>query len=126
MSLNRKLAHNPFAQFIGKVAGTILALLATTQILRYLGPTEYGKFHIILTVVQLAGIIGDLGLYLIALNDLSRPDKDHNHVASQHLIFRFYLDAVYLGVMIMIALFVPYEPAIKWGIIVMSFSNIFI
>ena len=116
MSLNRKLAHNTFAQFIGKVAGTILALLATTQILRYLGPTEYGKLHIILTVVQITGIVADLGSYLIVLSDISHPSRDHTHIMSQHFIFRVYLNGAYLVLMMLLSLVVPYESVIRWGI----------
>ena len=125
MSLNRKLAHNTFAQFIGKVAGTILALLATTQILRYLGPTEYGKFHIILTVVQITGIVADLGLYLIVLSDISHPSRDHTHIMSQHFIFRVYLNGAYLVLMMLLSLVVPYESVIRWGIALMAISNSF-
>ncbi len=126
MSLNRKLAHNTLYQFIGKAIGTILALFATTQLLRYLGPVQYGKFHIILTFVQITGIIADMGLYLIVLNDISQPKFNHHNIISQNLIFRFYLNLIYLAGMGLLALVAPYELAIKLGIFLMSFSNVFI
>lgn len=126
MSLNRKLAHNTLYQFIGKAIGTVLALFATTQLLRYLGPSEYGKFHIILTFVQITGIIADMGLYLIVLNDISQHKNNHHHIISQNFIFRFYLNLIYLAGMGLLALILPYESAIKLGIFLMSFSNIFI
>lgn len=125
MSLNRKLAHNTLAQFIGKMAGTLLALLATTQILRYLGPSEYGKFHIILTIVQITGIVADLGLYLIVLNDISHPARDHKHVMSQHFVFRVYLNGIYLAAMAALSFALPYESVIRWGIALMAISNSF-
>ena len=99
MSTTRALAHNTLIQFIGKAVGTVLALFASTLLFRYLGPSEYGKFHIILTIVQLSGIIGDLGLYLIVLNDISHPKRESNHVLSQHFMFRMYLNAMYLLIM---------------------------
>lgn len=126
MSTTRALAHNTLVQFIGKAVGTALALFASTFLFRYLGPADYGKFHIILTIVQLSGIIGDLGLYLIVLNDISHPKRDHNHVVSQHFMFRLYLNALYLLIMAAIALIAPYESAIRLGIFLMSFSNMFI
>lgn len=126
MSTTRALLHNTLIQFIGKAIGTALALVASTLLFRYLGPAEYGKFHIILTIVQLSGIIGDLGLYLIVLNDISHPKRDHNHIVSQHFMFRLYLNAMYLFIMAAIALIVPYESAIRLGIFLMSFSNMFI
>lgn len=125
MSLNRKLAHNTLAQFVGKALGTLLALLATTQILRYLGPTEYGKFHIILTVVQVTGIVADFGLYLIVLNDISHPSRDHKHVMSQHFVFRVYLNGIYLAAMAALSFALPYESVIRWGIALMAISNSF-
>ena len=126
MSTTRTLAHNTLIQFIGKAVGTVLALFASTLLFRYLGPSEYGKFHIILTIVQLSGIIGDLGLYLIVLNDISHPKRESNHVLSQHFMFRMYLNAMYLLIMAAVALVAPYESAIRLGIFLMSFSNIFI
>ncbi len=126
MSTTRVLAHNTLIQFIGKAVGTALALFASTLLFRYLGPADYGKFHIILTIVQLSGIIGDLGLYLIVLNDISNPKRGANHVVSQHFMFRLYLNAMYLLIMAAISLIAPYESAIRLGIFLMSFSNMFI
>jgi O-antigen/teichoic acid export membrane protein len=126
MSLNRKLAHNTLYQFAGKGVGTLLALVAATALFRYLGPVQYGKFHIILTFVQLAGIMADMGLYLIVLQDISHPPAGHRHIISQNFVFRFYLNLIYLAGMGLLALILSYEPVIKWGIFLMSFSNSFI
>lgn len=126
MSLNRKLAHNTLWQFGGRIVGTLLAVVALSQLFRYLGPTEYGRFHIIVTIVQMAGIIADMGLYLIVLNDISRPDSNHHQIISQNFVFRFYLNILYLIATALLVLVLPYESAIKLGIFLMSFSNIFI
>lgn len=126
MSLNRKLAHNTFWQFGGRIIGTLLAVVALSQLFRYLGPTAYGQFHIIVTIVQMAGIIADMGLYLIVLNDISRPDKNHHDIISQNFVIRCYLNLGYLVLMGFVALVAPYESAIRLGIFLMSFSNIFV
>jgi len=126
MSLNRKIAHNTIWQFGGKIVGTALAVIAMSQLFRYLGPKGYGKFHIIVTFVQVAGIIVDFGIYLIVLNKISDPKKSDNEVISQSLVFRFYLNLVYLLLMGLLALVLPYESAIKIGIFLMSFSNVFL
>lgn len=113
-------------QFGGRIIGTLLAVIALSQMLRFLGPEEYGKFHIIITFVQMAGIIADMGLYLIVLNDISHPKSNHHKIISQNFVFRFYLNIIYLVGMGVLALVVPYEGAIKLGIFLMSFSNIFV
>lgn len=125
MSLHRKIAHNTAAQFIGKAAGSFIALFATTLLFHYLGPSEYGKFHIILTFVQLTGILADMGLYLIVLNDIGDEGQNPKTVVSQHFTLRLYLNVAYMFLMAIIAFFVPYELAIKWGIFVMSLGNLF-
>lgn len=126
MSLTRKLAHNTAAQFVGKGIGTLLAVIALSQLFRYLGPNEYGRFHIVLTIVQFSGIIADFGLYLIVLNDISEPRYNASKIVSQHIIFRLYLNIVYVLTMGVVALIVPYDNVLKWGIVLMSTSNVFI
>lgn len=125
MSLHRKIAHNTAAQFVGKAVGSFLALFATTLLFHYLGPAEYGKFHIILTFVQLTGILADMGLYLIVLNDIGDERQDPKTIVSQHFTLRLYLNAAYLIFMAVLSFFVPYEAVIKWGIFVMSLGNFF-
>ncbi|HCC49681.1 MAG TPA: hypothetical protein DEP98_01625, partial [Candidatus Jacksonbacteria bacterium] len=122
----RQLAHNTIYQFAGKIIGTVLALIASAQLFRYLAPAAYGEFHIAFTFVQMTGVIADLGLYLIVLNDINRPDRDHHYVISQNFICRFYLNLIYLAGMALLALILPYEAAVRWGIFLMSFCNVFL
>src|SRR3989338_6564813 len=125
MSLNREIAHSAAIQFFGKITGTVIALVATTFLFRYLGPAEYGKFHIILTFVQLAGIIADMGLYLIVLNDISLPGQNIPHIIRQNFLLRTYLNAAYIAMTALMVLFIPCEPVIRSGILIMSLGNIF-
>jgi len=124
--LRKKIAHNTLIQIIGKIISTAIGIAAIALISRYLGPVYFGKFTIIFAFVQFSGIIFDLGLYLITLQDISEPRANVSNVLSQMMTLRFYLNIAYVGLTAVVAGLLPFEPMIQWGIIIMSFSNFFI
>lgn len=124
--LRRKIAHNTLIQIIGKVISTAIGVFVIAVISRYLGPVDYGKFTIIFAFVQFSGIIFDLGLYLITLQDISNPKANPSKVLSQMMTLRLYLNIAYVGVTAVSAGLLQLEPIIQWGIIIMSFSNFFL
>ncbi|MCG2701080.1 MAG: flippase [Candidatus Falkowbacteria bacterium] len=126
MSLYTKVAYNTIIQVIGKVISTILGLLAIAIITRYLGKTGFGQYTTIITFLSFFGIIADLGLTLVTVQMISRPGADQNKILSNLFSLRLVSVLVFLGAAPIVAIFLPYEPIVKTGIIIAAFSFLFI
>lgn len=112
--------------------------MALVFITRYLGAVGYGKFHTALTFIQFSGVIFDLGIYLIVLQDLGATEAksglenkpgfaetrfDASWVISNNFTFRFCLNFFYLFLIFIFYFLLPYEPIVKLGILLLAVSN---
>jgi len=134
-ALTRKFASNTLFQFAGKIGGAVIALLALVFITRYLGAAGYGRFHTALTFIQFSGVIFDLGIYLIVLQDLGIAGNkiikpgfeetwfDNSWIISNIFTFRFCLNFFYLFLIFIFYFLLPYEPIVKLGILLLAVSN---
>ena len=95
----RRLTLNVVAMVIGKMAAVVIGLATISLLTRYLGPEGYGHYRTVLTVLAVAAICSDLGLQMVVLREVSRPDQDAGHVLGSALALRMILTglAVILG-----------------------------
>ncbi|OGL67097.1 hypothetical protein A3B21_04800 [Candidatus Uhrbacteria bacterium RIFCSPLOWO2_01_FULL_47_24] len=151
MSLTRAVARNTFVQLIGRVISIALALIVVAIMTRALGPDGFGGYSIIIAFLQFFGITVDFGLTLTANRMLSEihnspqppltlrggdnsnpPLKirggaggvmnDASRLMSNLMTLRFVSAIVFLGLAPLVALFFPYPPEVKQGILLTSFS----
>lgn len=78
---SRAATVSALSQLIGKGLHLALNVVSTLAILRYLAPTAYGSYVLVITVTTLAGVIADFGLPKLALRELARAGAaaDHDH-----------------------------------------------
>jgi len=126
MRLSTKIAYNTIIQVVSKVISTALALMAVAIITRQLGQTGFGEYTTIVTFLSFFAIAADLGLTLITVQMISKPDIDEDYVLGNLFGLRLVTALLFLAPAPLVAIFFPYSAVIKTGIIIASFSFLFI
>jgi O-antigen/teichoic acid export membrane protein len=122
MKLSTKIAYNTIIQFISKILSTILGLVAIAIITRYLGRDGYGEYTTIITFLSFFGIIADMGLTLITVQLISKPNADEKNILSNLLALRLVSAILFLGIAPLTVIFFPYSNEVKLGVSVTTLA----
>jgi len=125
MKLSTKVAYNAIVQAVSKFIATILGLVAIALITRYLGQTGFGQYTTIITFISFFAVIADLGLTLITVQMISKPDAHLDRTLGNLLALRLVSAIILLGIAPLAALFFPYSWEMKVGIFITSFAFLF-
>lgn len=125
MKTSTKIAYNTFAQIISKFIATILGLITVSIITRYLGKEGFGQYTTILTFLSFFGIIADLGLTLVTVQMISRPGANENKILNNLFSLRLVSALIFLSLAPIVVLAFPYEPVVKVGVAIATFSFLF-
>lgn len=118
MSLAKKILGNTFIQFVGRLLTAVLAIISVKLITSSLGVEGYGAYTTVYEFVGLFAIMGDLGLYTIAVREMAeREEKEHQKIYSNVLTMRAVLTAV---VMICVGIGGIFIPAYQESLIPMG------
>ncbi|USN53333.1 MAG: flippase [Candidatus Nomurabacteria bacterium] len=126
MSLAGQVGRNTILQFIGKVIGTALGFITVVLMLRYLSPGEYGYYTTVIAYLGFFSVVADLGLYLILVREISKPEANAEHAIGNILGVRIFAAVLLLGIGLLIAFLLPYGPLVRQGMVVGVFSFFFI
>ncbi|PIR93111.1 hypothetical protein COT99_02555 [Candidatus Falkowbacteria bacterium CG10_big_fil_rev_8_21_14_0_10_43_10] len=135
----KKIAYNTSINFFARAISTLLGLITVALMTRYLGKSGYGEYTIVLTFVHFFGILADFGLTLVTaqmlarskglarhnaqnLNGLVKSEADQNKIISNIFTLRFFSSLIFLGLAPLVVIFFPYDPMIKFGVLIMTFS----
>ncbi len=125
MNLSSKIAYNTIIQLVGKVVSTVLGLIALAMMARYLGQSGFGSYTTIITFVSFFAVIADLGLTLVTVQMISRPDVDETKVLNNLFGLRLISIILFLSLAPVIAIFAPYPAFVKTGILITILSFLF-
>ncbi len=78
MSVARKILGSTVSQFAGKLAVGLLSIIVIKLLTGYLTQEQYGEYNFIYDFLAVFGIVADLGLYTVAVREMS---KDESRVA---------------------------------------------
>ena len=118
MSRLRALAANMAAVITGKAATAVAGLLTIVALTRHLGPTEYGYYRTVLTYSAFAAVLADSGLYMVTLREMSRGGVDAARVLGNALPLRVVSTGAVLLAGAAVAWLTPYDPIVKWGMLI--------
>ncbi|MFH1284754.1 MAG: flippase [Candidatus Peregrinibacteria bacterium] len=93
MSTARKILSNTLAQLLGKVLVAILGLVVVKIATNYLSVEGYGDYVIIYEFLAFFGIAADLGLFTIAVKEMSQDEKKIPYIIGNVLSLRTFLVA---------------------------------
>ncbi|MCL4389994.1 MAG: flippase [Patescibacteria group bacterium] len=121
-SLTRKIAANTAAQMTGKAASTVLGVVITILLTRYLGPAGFGTFTFILVFVTMFGTAADWGLTLITVREASQDARVANEIIGNVLVIRLLLAALAAAVAVAVMHLLPYDPLTQTLVLIASLT----
>lgn len=124
MSFIKKVAIHTGIQIVGKALSAFLGLCALFVLTRLLGPENFGTFHIITVIVTSIGIIADMGMYLVALKELSHTEHTDTHLFPDLLGARITISAICYLLSPLVIIFFPYSLGLKIAIFITALINI--
>lgn len=68
----KKIIKNTVVYWTGQVSNKILIFFLTVLIARFLGPGEFGKYSLVVTIVGFCWLFSDAGLSLLAFREVSK------------------------------------------------------
>ncbi|MEK7126622.1 MAG: flippase [Patescibacteria group bacterium] len=107
MSIARKILINTGAQVLGKVVVAILGLAVVKITTQYLSVEGYGEYVLIYEFLAFFGIAADLGLFTIAVREMSRDESQIPKIIGNILTLRTILVTVMMILAIAVAFLIP-------------------
>lgn len=129
-----KVAANTLVSAVARTLGLVLAFFSLGIATRYLGLGGAGEYFTVLAYAGIFNVFADLGLYQTLLRDIAHADSNKKggitesssaateaSVFSDFLSLRAFSLILVLGIIApLIATFLPYSRAVKFGIIIGS------
>lgn len=98
-ALARGVAVSTSAQLAAKLVHFAVNVVSSLAIIRYLGPTTFGSYVLIVAVIALFGLLSDLGLDKVAIREIVRVPTDERPVLATVICMRLLLaSAAIVGV----------------------------
>lgn len=107
MSVARKILSNTIAQVIGKVVVAFIGLAVVKISTNYLSLEGYGEYVLIYEFLAFFGIAADLGLFTIAVKEMSEDEKRIPQIIGNILSLRTILVVLTMGLAILTVFLVP-------------------
>lgn len=116
-SFTRAVGRNTILQFVGKIGSTMLGLVTIAMIQRYLEPAGFGAYTTAMAYLGFFSVLADLGLYVLLVRELAKPDADPDRVAGNLLGLRWVSAGLILGLGTALVFVFPYSPEIRLAVV---------
>jgi len=126
MSLIRKIAVNSGYFFTGYVLSGILSLVIAAYIARYLGPTVFGKFSLVIAFISFFTVLSNLNIDTILTRELSRNFERRNVLIGNAFTIKGILSVFAVALSVIVVYFTPYDTNTKLAIVFRSSVLIFL
>lgn len=126
MLLPSRLFSGTMISTLGRVLGTIISILTVGVMTRALvgvfgteaGVQAYGVYAAVLAYLAIITIFADGGLYLIFTREASRVGADERKILEAAWVLRVFAIIATIVVAVILALILPYQHAIRVGVLV--------
>lgn len=122
MTTARKILSNTFVQVAGKIIIGGLGLIISKLLANYLTIGERGMYEAVYALLALVGIVADMGLYTVAIREMSSNRERMEAIIGNMLSIRNVLCAISIVVTFLLIFFVPslqlgttFYVALFWG-----------
>lgn len=110
---------------LAEIISAALNFIPTVWIARYLGSAQYGMLSFAVTLTALFALLVDFGLSLLTTREVARDRSQAGKYLNNILTLRIVLGAVYILLMVAIALISGREPIIVHLILLLAVSTVF-
>lgn len=124
MSTAKKILSNTAVQVFGRAIMAVLSVVILKIIAQFLSVEGYGMYTAVYEFLAFFGIAADLGLFTIAVREMSKGERDRSFVANNILGMRMVLAALMMAAAAAAAFLIPaYEGTyIPMGVAIASLS----
>lgn len=109
MTVAQKLTSNMAYAVGGRLIGAVFGLTTTAIMARHLGPDIFGAFRTAFAWSVLCCMFANLGLDIVCLREISRPDSDRRKIIGTALTLRLLVGAL----CVLIAMAIPWIIPVK-------------
>lgn len=125
--LARRVAFNTIVQFVGRIAGAIIAIVSTRLIADYLGVAGYGRYATIFNYITFFGAVADFGFFWYLVREVAKNKEDSEHIVANVVTLRLIFALVVLALGSAIAFSVPrYDEVVRVGIVLLAASMLWV
>ncbi|MDD5732025.1 MAG: flippase [Patescibacteria group bacterium] len=122
----KKIAINTLVQIVGKGITTAIAVVMLAYLARYLGVGGYGEYTTVFAFLGFFAIIADMGFYTVAVREMAKDPESSRKVLGNIFSLRLIFALVLLIAPLVGFLIPSYSEAVKIGIIIGTFSSLFV
>lgn len=116
-SYTKKVAYNAISQLMGKVIATAMAIWLISLLTKYLGVAQYGQYTTIFAYASFWTLFADFGLIIVMVKELSQKPEEKEIIVGNVFSLRLALASLVFLLSIIVVQFLPYDPAVKTGVI---------
>lgn len=125
--LARRVAFNTIVQFVARIAGAIIAIIATRLVAEALGVAGYGRYTTIFTYITFFGAIADFGFFWYLVREVAKDKAGTERITANVITLRLLFALAVLVIGAVVALSIPrYDPTIRLGIILLAVSMLWV
>lgn len=127
MSVARRILHNTFIQFAGKIITAVLSVLVLKMISGYLGTAGYGDYNTAYQFLAFFGIAADFGIFTITVKEMSKDQERIPVILGNVLGLRTLLSIVTMGLAAIAVYLIPAYSGtvVPIGVLIATLSTIF-
>lgn len=107
MTTARKILSNTFAQVLGKIIIAGIGLIISKLLATYLTVGERGMYELVYALLAVVGIVADMGLYTVAIREMSGNREKMEQIIGNMLSIRNVLCAISIVVTFLMIFFIP-------------------
>jgi len=126
MTLTKKVAANTGFQIFGRVIQLAISGATIILLTRYLGPTDYGFYALILAFVGLFSDISGLGLNLVIARQMPVEPEKEAEIFANALSLKIFSSLIIFGLAVLAGILIYPDTRLHWGLILAAVSSFFL
>lgn len=108
------VARNAFHLILGQVATTVLAIVLSASLARYLGAADFGLYFLIFTMATFAYVIVEWGQPLVVIREIAKDPAHAGQLMGTALALRVALAALILFPAWLLSWVLGYDARTRW------------
>lgn len=127
MNTAKKIFSNTFYQIFGRGVTSIISILVVKFLTFYLGVSLYGEYNTIYQFLASFSVLADLGIYIIAVREMSKNEDNVENIFGNILFLRIILSTLFVALVVIVAYLIPQysDTYIPQGILISGIGAIF-
>lgn len=124
MSIARKVAINTGVQVLGQASNYGIGIITSILLVRYLGPTEFGKYAFVTIYIAMFGMINNFGMGTILARDIAKNKTKADCLIGNAILLKSLIGLVMMSFSIIVVSLLRYPSDIRLYVYIISFTLI--